>query len=157
MHLLQVATAPVIYTPAAIDDFARQASAWVRSFVSPSSSEPRRASFERGMYANARVTPYLHALVAHLPDQLRRAADLGWPYGLVTCEPIEKKHHLQVRDFYAATAHGGGRGHASPTLATIQKEARATLYMGISTSPAAPKERSVRSSPRSRSAAGKAQ
>jgi hypothetical protein len=157
MELFKVATAPVIYSSATIDGVARQASAWVHSFITPSSKNARQTGFERGMYANARVTPYLHALVAHLPDQLRRATNLNIPYGLVTCEPVEKKHHLQVQDFYRGTAHGGGRGRPSPNLQLFRKEARSTLYMAKNQSPVAPKERTVRSSPRSRSVAGKAQ
>jgi hypothetical protein len=79
--------------------------------------------------ANAKVTTDVYALVAQRPDQLQRASDQRFPYALVTCEPVEKLHHLQVRQFLGGTAHDGGCGRASATEGLLRIEARRVYRM----------------------------
>ena len=61
----------------------------------------------------------MHALVEHLPGQLERAAQLGYPLAFFACDPCEKLHHVQVRLMFGKTALNGGKG---------VRKARLTLY-----------------------------
>jgi len=65
-------------------------------FIKPSSQDPWRPGFARGMYANSRVTPYLHALVLHLPKQLHRSAYGGLQTPSCPANPSEAPHPRAV-------------------------------------------------------------
>eukprot|EP00160_Parvularia_atlantis_P009503 Unigene189_Nuclearia_a/m.679 Unigene189_Nuclearia_a/g.679 ORF Unigene189_Nuclearia_a/g.679 Unigene189_Nuclearia_a/m.679 type:complete len:135 (+) Unigene189_Nuclearia_a:3-407(+) len=73
------------------------------------------------------VTPYLHALVAHLPAHLRTCARLGVPLTNLSTEPVEKKNHQHASFYFTHTTHGGGSLRKSAVLTTMEKENR-SLY-----------------------------
>lgn len=75
------------------------------------------------MYATAPITPYLHAMGAHLGAHLRTCAKLNIPLANFSTEPVEKKNHEHVKFFFHHTTQGGGTG-ISPILQTMQKENR---------------------------------
>jgi hypothetical protein len=94
----------------AIAAFRTAARDWVAALTKPSIGAMHQPGFQRGMYANARVTPYIHALVEHLHDQLEHAAKLGYPLAFFACDPCEKLHHLQVRQTNVAACRGAPCG-----------------------------------------------
>jgi hypothetical protein len=78
LGLCSIARTPAILDAESIAAFRTAARAWVAALARPSTGSAHQPGFQRGMYANARVTPYMHALAEHLPDRLEHAAKLGY-------------------------------------------------------------------------------
>jgi hypothetical protein len=114
-----------------IEQFRTKVQDWVTRLTAPSTGAMHDPSYRGGMYSSARVTPYMHALTKHVPDQLQRAGQLGQPLSRLNCEPVEKMHHLQNRLFFARTSMDGGHGkrRSSATKALMRMENRRTLAM----------------------------
>jgi len=61
------------------------------------------------LYPSASVTPYLHALVAHLPAHLRYCRSLGVPLKSFGTEAVEKKRKITCTPTFSFTTTKNGR------------------------------------------------
>jgi hypothetical protein len=80
--------------------------------------------FVPGMYPDANVTPYMHAMLHHMPDHLAYAAKTGIPLRRFDTEPVEKKNHIQVAQFFAKTTKNGGKSRTDAIYQIMQIENR---------------------------------
>lgn len=115
------------FNPFSASSVQRRAAGWVQRYFSVP-GDMRVAGAQEGLYANATMTPYLHALAAHLGDHLRYAASVGVPLTNLSTEPVEKKNHDHVKFYFSHTTMGGGKNHTAAILTLMQKENRA-LYI----------------------------
>jgi hypothetical protein len=131
LEIMDIAKSRELLTHDAIEQFRSKVHNWVTRLTAPSTGALHDPTFMGGMYASARVTPYMHALTKHVPDQLARAALLGQPLSRLNCEPVEKMHHLQNRLYFSRTSMDGGRGKrkSSATKALMKMENRRTFAM----------------------------
>jgi len=111
-------------TDASIAVYERKARVWMELLRARGHGLPEDAAYDAGMYPLASVTPYGHALVQHVPDQLRRCQRLGLPLRAFSCAPVEKKHHIQGSFFFKATARDGGTAKSSSVAAVLHLENR---------------------------------
>src|SRR6266498_2483537 len=74
-------------------------------FVAPSTETIDTPTWHAGMYTAKNVTPYMHQLVYHIPEFLREHRAIG--LNAFSCSALEKKNHLQVRQFFSQTSKGG--------------------------------------------------
>jgi len=70
------------------------------------------------------VTPYIHALVYHVPEMLKRCREMGIPLRWMSAEPVEGKNHLHVHRFFASTHRDGGWPGESAETELLQIERR---------------------------------
>ncbi|XP_022796783.1 uncharacterized protein LOC111335191 [Stylophora pistillata] len=71
-----------------------------------------------GLLFHQDVTPYIHALVYHVPQFLEKCGGLS----IFNCQPVEKKNHQQSRMFHQGTQKGGRK--SSYTKQVMEKEYR---------------------------------
>lgn len=102
------------------------ARSFLRVLTTPASGDEQEDDVISGS-APIGVTPYLHAMLAHLGDHLRTCARLGTPLANFTTEPVEKKNHQHASFYFTHTTHGGGSRRKSAILTTMEKENR-SLY-----------------------------
>lgn len=88
-------------TPEQFKDLARK---WARLF--------------RMVHHDEDETPYIHALVYHVPQFLEKCGGLS----IFNCQPVEKKNHQQSRMFHQGTQKGGRK--SSYTKQVMEKENR---------------------------------
>jgi hypothetical protein len=111
-----------------INSFQSRAKAWVSEFLTPSSGKRNSSQYVRGLYCKEDVTPYMHAMVFHVPEFLQLYRGIR----LFSCESLEKKNHVQVLSWFRCSRKGGGRGRGSSLLELLEKENRmlyAELYL----------------------------
>ena len=70
------------------------------------------------------MTPYIHALVYHVPEMLARCAAMGIPLRFFSAEPVEGKNHVHVHRFFASTHRDGGWPGESAEVELMQIERR---------------------------------
>lgn len=76
------------------------------------------ARFFREVHHDEDVTPYIHALVYHVPQFLEKCGGLS----IFNCQPVEKKNHQQSRMFHQGTQKRGRK--SSYTKQVMEKENR---------------------------------
>ena len=69
--------------------FKNQAKLWLTKFLTPSTGDPRRKGYVKGLYTNNDVTPYIHVLIHHMYEFMMIHHDYG--IKVFTCSPVEKK------------------------------------------------------------------
>lgn len=79
-------------------------------------------------YSNSDVTPYIHAVTAHLEDILRRLASAGLAMALFSTSAQEKKNHLQV-NFFMEKTFKGGLNPSEPEASILMAEGRKLLFI----------------------------
>jgi len=94
----------VRYTP---DVFSQKARQWLQEFTAPSTGDPDEPSYRPGMYADAAVTPYMHAVIAHVPVMMAFLEQYNFSLQLFSCHSLEKKNHSQTSDVFRCTLKGG--------------------------------------------------
>jgi hypothetical protein len=80
---------------------------FLKTLKTPHSGNRKEESFCEGLYPDATITPYMHALVFHVPDQLCFTQSLGIPLCQFSSSGVEKKHHLQTSIFFRKTQKNG--------------------------------------------------
>jgi hypothetical protein len=58
-------------------------------FLTPSTGDPRKKNYIKGLYINNNVTPYIHVLVHRMYEFMVIHHDYG--IKAFTCSPVEKK------------------------------------------------------------------
>lgn len=98
--------------------FKQQAYDWLMLFLKPSQGDPlNNKTFIQGLYMPSQVTPYIHALVYHGWELLKKHSK--WGLGSFSCNAVEKKNHIQVSAFFRKTLKNGG--HLSKRKSAIQE------------------------------------
>ena len=80
-------------------EFATKAQQWIHLFLTPSRGNINRpGTFERGLYQPENITPYIHAMIYHVPEFI----DLHNQFGFDTfsCQAVERKNYEQVSYFF---------------------------------------------------------
>jgi hypothetical protein len=93
-------------------------------FCQQSKGEERQTRYQPCLYPNASVTPYLHAMVAHLADHLRLCRDIGIPLRNFSTQAVEKKNHMHNEFFFHHTTRNGGKKNVLAIKTIMQKENR---------------------------------
>jgi hypothetical protein len=110
LELYQVYSSPT-YTSQGVKhsphEFAFKAQQWLRNFTAPASGDPDQATYRKGMYSDTSVTPYIHGMVAHLPNMMIQLAMHDFTLSLFSCHSLEKKNHSQSSDVFQTTLRGG--------------------------------------------------
>ena len=75
--------------------------------VKKSVGVPHMPGFQRGMYTEQDVTPYMHAAKDHLPRMALKVKQLGFPLLHLSCDANEKINHLQASFQMNHTMKGG--------------------------------------------------
>ena len=109
-------------------DFPQALSSWKSRYLTPSSGRPHDDDYIRGLYLASDLTPYIHALCAHLPGMLAMCVKEGLSLGWFSASAQEKKNHLQVHFFFDKTFKGGLR-KAEAEKATMEAEGRRVLFI----------------------------
>jgi len=109
-------------------DFPQALSSWKSRYLTPSSGRPHDDDYIRGLYLASDLTPYIHALCAHLPGMLAMCVKEGLSLGWFSASAQEKKNHLQVHFFFDKTFKGGLR-KAEAEKATMEAEGRRILFI----------------------------
>ncbi len=65
----------------------------------------RVEAVEEGMYSTADVTPYIHILMCHIPQQIEQHG----PLRQYSCQTLEHVNHVNQLVFFRMTPRGGGR------------------------------------------------
>ena len=107
LDLLAVVDGEILLSDQEISKFQLAAKSWVNDLTAPSTGDHTSASFKRGMYPGC-VTPYIHALVYHVPEMFKRCQGMGIPLRWMSAEPVEGKNHIHVHRFFASTHRDGG-------------------------------------------------
>jgi len=107
LDLLAVVDGEILLSDQEISKFQLAAKSWVNDLTAPSIGDHTSATFQRGMYPGC-VTPYIHALVYHVPEMLERCREMGIPLRWMSAEPVEGKNHIHVHRFFASTHRDGG-------------------------------------------------
>ena len=107
LDLLAVVDGEILLSDQEILKFKLAAKSWVNGLTAPSTGDHASATFQRGMYPGC-VTPYIHALVYHVPEMLERCREMGIPLRWMSAEPVEGKNHIHVDRFFASTHRDGG-------------------------------------------------
>ena len=107
LNLLAVVDGEILLSNEEISIFKKAAITWVNALTAPSTGDHASATFQRGMYPGC-VTPYIHALVYHVPEMFKRCREMGIPLRWLSAEPVEGKNHLHVHRFFASTHRDGG-------------------------------------------------
>jgi len=105
------------YSPS---EFAEKAKAWIQELTAPSSGDPDMDSYQRGMYSDSAVTPYMHAVVQHIPQMMTRLLGFGFTLQLFSCHSLEKKNHSQTCDVFRCSLKGGC--HSTEYVALLERE-----------------------------------
>lgn len=87
--------------------------------MSPPTGEINTLSYVQGLYTQEDVTPYIHALVCHVPAQIERYGGIG----RFSTEMLEKLNHLQNHYYFAHTQKKG-----AALLEIMRKESRNVYY-----------------------------
>lgn len=106
----------------------QQARDWLSLFLTPSQGDPTDPkTFVQGLYMPSQVIPYIHALVYHGWELLRKHQK--WGLKSFSCSAVEKKNHNQVSTFFRKTLKNGGNAlkRKSAIQEIIEYENR-TLY-----------------------------
>jgi len=106
-----------------INEFKTKAKAWVHKLTEPSTGDHSAKGFKSGMYSGC-VTPYIHALVYHVPEMLQACASMGTPLRFFSAEPVEGKNHVHVHRFFASTHRDGGWPGEGAEVELMQIERR---------------------------------
>eukprot|EP00160_Parvularia_atlantis_P011504 Unigene224_Nuclearia_a/m.823 Unigene224_Nuclearia_a/g.823 ORF Unigene224_Nuclearia_a/g.823 Unigene224_Nuclearia_a/m.823 type:complete len:457 (-) Unigene224_Nuclearia_a:18-1388(-) len=124
LHVLDTANVRRVLCEEEIVNLECAARDFLRDYAkAPVGMEDKPGHAASALGGTAQITPYLHALSAHLGDHLRVCARLGFPLANLSTEPVEKKNHEHVRFFFHHTTQGGGT-RMSAILQTMQKENR---------------------------------
>jgi len=123
LDLLAVVEGEILLNDKQIFDFKQAAKSWVNALTAPSTGDHASSSFKRGMYPGC-VTPYIHALVYHVPEMLKRCREMGIPLRWLSAEPVEGKNHIHVRRFFASTHRDGGWPGDSAEVELMEIERR---------------------------------
>ena len=123
LDLLAVVDGEILLSDEEIWKFKLAAKSWVNALTAPSTGDHASATFQRGMYPGC-VTPYIHALVYHIPEMLKRCREMGIPLRWMSAEPVEGKNHLHVHRFFASTHRDGGWPGESAETELLQIERR---------------------------------
>src|SRR4051794_14972467 len=95
-------------------------------FVAPSTGVVDTPGWHAGMYTTKNVTPYMHLLVYHVPEFIRAHRTIG--LNAFSCSALEKKNHLQVRQFFSKTSKDGFRKDRSAIMGILEAENRSLYY-----------------------------
>ncbi|RHZ79627.1 hypothetical protein Glove_143g87 [Diversispora epigaea] len=88
-------------------EFKKQAKEWLILFLTPSSRNPNDLkNFTKGLYLPNQITTYMHALVFHGWEFLKKHKQ--WGVKAFSCSAVEKKNHQQVSTFFRKTFKNGG-------------------------------------------------
>jgi hypothetical protein len=99
----------VKYSPA---QFGAEAAQWVKALTAPAHGDPDQADYRPGMYADASVTPYMHAVIVHVPQQMAYLQQFQFSLSMFSCHSLEKKNHSQTCDVFRCTLKGGCSSNA---------------------------------------------
>lgn len=106
--------------------FKNQAKSWLAKFLTPSTGDPRKKGYVKGLYTNNDVTPYIHVLVHHIYEFMMIHHDYG--IKAFTCSPIEKKNHVQISKYFRKTLKDGGKGRKKAVIEILEHENRLLYY-----------------------------
>src|SRR6266540_4106082 len=95
-------------------------------FVTPSTGPFNSPTWQTGMYTTKDVTPYMHLLVYHIPEFIKEHRAIG--LNAFSCSALEKKNHLQVRQFFSKTSKDGFRKDKSAIIGILEAENRSLYY-----------------------------
>jgi hypothetical protein len=97
----------------------------VKTYTRKPGGTKGQPGYQPAMYSvDTTVTPYLHALLCHVPAHLRTCRTLGVPLKCFSTEAVEKKNHQHTRFFFAHTTKNGGKQLQSAIEAILRKENR---------------------------------
>jgi hypothetical protein len=86
---------------------------------------------ERGLYSSEEITPYMHALVNHVPEMMKLLRAKGLRLRHLSCEPVENKNWKHIRYFFSGSRKGGGGvkdGEGSCVLQDMMEVENRRLY-----------------------------
>ena len=106
--------------------FKNQAKLWLTKFLTPSTGDPRRKGYVKGLYTNNDVTPYIHVLIHHMYEFMMIHHDYG--IRVFTCSPVEKKNHMQISKYFRKTLKDGGKGRKKAVIEILEHENRLLYY-----------------------------
>jgi len=90
------------------NDFEKSAKEWLALFLLPSRGNWLIGEeIISGLYLPSEITPYIHVLVHHVADMMRKHRN--WGLKSFSCSAVEKKNHQQVSYFFRKTLKDGGK------------------------------------------------
>jgi hypothetical protein len=84
------------FTNTDIDSFETNIKNWINLFCEPTIGKANSMNQRRGMFNPTDITPYMHVLVFHIPEFLRKLRDKGLNMRQFSTSSLEKKNHLHV-------------------------------------------------------------
>lgn len=106
--------------------FKSQAKLWLTKFLTPSTGDPRKKNYIKGLYTNNDVTPYIHVLVHHMYEFMVIHHNHG--IKAFTCSPVEKKNHIQISKYFRKTLKDGGIEKKKAVIEILEHENRLLYY-----------------------------
>ena len=103
-----------------------------KEFLTPHIGSPARADCIRGLYTSEEITPYIHALIAHVPSMLTECVKEGLSLGWFSASAQEKLNHLQVAYFFGKTFKGGVQPNEAEK-SMMMSEGRRILFVSENT------------------------
>ncbi|RHZ58586.1 hypothetical protein Glove_372g136 [Diversispora epigaea] len=105
----------------------KQALDWLLLFLTPSQGNPNDLNFTQGLYLPNQITSYMHVLVYHGWELLKKHQ--RWGLRAFSCSAVEKKNHNQVSAFFRKTLKNGGNLlKRKPAIQEIIEFENRTLY-----------------------------
>ncbi|RHZ46300.1 hypothetical protein Glove_627g48 [Diversispora epigaea] len=116
-------------------EFKNQAKDWLTLFLTPSSGNPNDfKNFTKGLYLPNQITPYMHALVFHGWEFIKKHKQ--WGVKAFSCSAVEKKNHQQVSTFFRKTfKNGGNLSRKKPAIQEIMEYENRILYFNYNSLP----------------------
>ena len=109
----------------------------MEDFTKPAVGEPNTLGYIDGMYSTTDITPYIHVFVYHMPQFMFRHRAFGLK--AFSCSALEKKNHLQVKQFFNKTPKDGF-GNAVKSIVQIENH---SLFFQKNNTPVMHKEMMV--------------
>ncbi|CAJ0900386.1 7216_t:CDS:2 [Entrophospora sp. SA101] len=100
--------------------FKNQAKSLLTKFLTPSIGDPHRRNYVKGLYTNNDVTPYIHVLVHHMYEFMTIHNNYG--VKAFTCNPVEKKNHMQISKYFRKTLKDGRKGRKKAVIEILEHE-----------------------------------
>ncbi|RHZ53505.1 hypothetical protein Glove_441g3 [Diversispora epigaea] len=125
-------------------EFKNQAKDWLTLFLTPSSGNPNDfKNFTKGLYLPNQITPYMHALVFHGWEFIKKHKQ--WGVKAFSCSAVEKKNHQQVSTFFRKTfKNRGNLSRKKPAIQEIMEYENRILYFNYNSLPEPNKIKKIR-------------